>query len=213
MYIFRNFFAIASPILLIPISVWAAPVHIETIVFAHTGTQLETTEWFEIPQEVIVVEEIVFEDVIDAETDDVSEEVPIPVQSKELTEIARILEEHPDYTLINYLSWVQEPVRKVHTVSVSLDVEHEDELAVSQYILTGEISVYEVHQILQMEVNAFYTPIPNADEETVFLPQPVTRYLKGAEYELSERRQVRIGELHYVDHPKFGVLFYMVRPE
>ena len=96
---------------------------------------------------------------------------------------------------------------------MSLDVEHEDELAVSQYILTGEISVYEVHQILQMEVNAFYTPALNTDEETVFLPQPVTRYLKGTEYELSERRQVRIGELHYVDHPKFGVLFYMVRPE
>ena len=191
----------------------AAPVHVETIIFAHSDVPSKNPEWFEKPTESILVEDINFTDELISDLAPETEETPIPVQSKELTEIAKILEDHPDYTLLNYLSWVQEPVRKPHTIAVSLDIEHPEYSVIPQLLLSGEISVYEVQQILQMEINVIYSPELTVEQDAVNLPQPVSLHSKGVEYQLNDRRQVRIGELHYLDHPKIGVIFYMVRPE
>ncbi len=196
-----------------PLTVKAAPVHIEVIVFAHTGTKHQSTEWFERESERIVVEPVELDVPTTAEPEVEGPEQPIPVQSKELTNIAKILEEHPDYELLNYLSWVQEPVRKRDTISVSLDIEHPDSFIIPQLLLSGEISLYEVQQLLQTEINATYSPQPRVIQDTVYLPEAVTLYSVPPEYRLEDRRQVKIGELHYFDHPKFGVIFYMVRPE
>ena len=191
----------------------AAPVHVETLIFAHSDAPSKNPEWFEKPTESILVEDINFTDELISDLASETEETPIPVQSKELTEIAKILEDHPDYTLLNYLSWVQEPVRKAHAIAVSLDIEHPEISVIPQLLLSGEISVYEVQQILQMEINVTYSPELTIEQDTVSLPQPVSLHSKGVEYQLNDRRQVRIGELHYLDHPKIGVIFYMVRPE
>lgn len=190
----------------------AAPVHIEAIVFAHTDSVSKNPEWFLKPTETIVVEDIDLTSGLDEEPDSVSPETPRPVQSTELTDIAKILDEHPDYTLLNYLSWIQEPVRKIHTIPVSLDIEHPEISLNPQLLLSGEISLYEVQLILQLEIDATYSPTPAVNEETAYLTKPVTLFSRGTEYKLNERRQVQIGELHYFDHPKFGVIFYMIRP-
>ncbi len=198
--------------ILISSTALAAPVHIEAIVFTHADSVSKNPEWFLKPSEIIVVEEIDLTSGPDMEPDSVSAETPRPVQSTELTDVAKILDEHPDYTLLNYLSWVQEPVRKIHTVPVSLDVEHPEISLTPQLLLSGEISLYEVQLILQLEIDATYSPTLAVTEETIYLTKPVTLYSRGTEYKLNERRQVQIGELHYFDHPKFGVIFYMVRP-
>ncbi len=190
----------------------AAPVHIEAIVFAHADGASKNPEWFLKPSETIVVEDIDLTSGLDVETDSISPETPRTVLSTELNDIAKILDEHPGYTLLNYLSWIQEPVRKIHTIPVSLDVEHTEISLTPQLLLAGEISLYEVQLILQLEIDATYSPTPVVEEETVYLSKPVTLYTRGTEYKLNERRQVQIGELHYFDHPKFGVIFYMVRP-
>ncbi len=198
--------------ILISATALAAPVHIEAIVFAHANSVSKNPEWFLKPSETIVVEDIDLTTGPDVEPDSVSAETPRPVGPTELTDVAQILDEHPDYTLLNYLSWVQEPVRKIHTIPVSLDVEHPEISLTPQLLLSGEISLYEVQLILQLEIDATYSPTLTIGEETVYLSKPVTLYSEGTEYKLNERRQVQIGELHYFDHPKFGVIFYMVRP-
>ena len=193
-------------------SALAAPVHIEVIVFGHADVVSKNPEWFEKPTERILVEDINFATNMDSPQISATGETPIPVQSTELNDIAQILDDHPDYTLINYLSWVQEPVRKSRTVSVSLDIEHPEVSVMPQLLLSGEVSVYEVQQILQMEINATYSPTLTIEKDVVNLPQPISLHAKGIEYHLNERRQVRIGELHYLDHPKIGVIFFIMRP-
>lgn len=202
-----------SSIFLTSTIVSAAPVHIEVIVFAHGDGSSKNPEWFLKPSETIVVEDINLTSGVDLEPDSVSEETPRPVASIELTNVAKALDEHPNYTILNYLSWVQEPVRKNHTIPVSLDVEHSEISLTPQLLLSGEISLYEVQLILQLEIDATYSPTLAVEQGTVYLPKPVTLYSKGTEYKLNERRQVQIGDLHYFDHPKFGVIFYMVRPK
>ncbi|MDE0308256.1 MAG: CsiV family protein [Acidiferrobacterales bacterium] len=190
----------------------AAPVHIEAIVFAHVNKASENPEWFLKPSEEIVVDESDQLSGLVEAPDLISNQAPRPVQSTELTGIANILNQHPNYTILSHLSWVQEPVRRSRTVAVSLDVEHEEFSLTPNLLLSGEIALYEVQLILQVEIDATYNPTQPVEKGLVKLDKPVLLYSKGTEYTLNEKRQVRIGELHYFDHPKFGVIFYMVRP-
>ena len=187
----------------------ASPMHIEVIVFANNSSSVKDSEWFQQPGTFIKVDEFETptEDNFTSNDNPTSSAQPIPVQATRLTKFAKLLENDPDYELLNFLSWTQEPVRKSRTIPVSLDIEHSELQIVPQYLLSGEILVYEVQQLLQFEIDAIYNPIPDISKETVYLPESVTLYERKTRFRLNERRRVQIDEVHYFDHPKFGVIF------
>ena len=110
--------------LLIPVSAFSAPVHVEVIIFANNTVGAES-EWFPIPDEIIRVEEIFDEGITPLiEEEDASElennqsmdleaTGPRPVEAYVLTDFANAIDENPDFELLNYVSWIQEPVPKI----------------------------------------------------------------------------------------------------
>ena len=193
----------------------ASPVNIEVIVFANNSSSVKDSEWFQQPGTFIGVDEFEPPTEVNSTSNDnpTSSAQPIPVQATRLTKIAKLLENDPDYELLNYLSWTQEPVKKSRAIPVTLDIEHSNLQIVPQYLLSGEILVYEVRQLLQFEIDAIYKPIPDIGTETVYLPELVTLYEGKTRFRLNERRRVQIDEFHYFDHPKFGAIFTISRPK
>lgn len=204
----------------------ADPVHIEVIIFANLKAATNEIEWFEKWNERIRREEIVpvsendqiteeegdspIEVTIEEPTEEQIEE-PEPVASR-LTDIALNLEESQHYEVLEFLNWTQEPERRSRTEPVQVSVLHQQETLYSQPKLIGELSIYEAQTVLQFEIDLSYKPVVDELEGTVFLPDPVSRYISEYEFKLKERRQVKIDEVHYFDHPKFGVIFSVYRP-
>ena len=194
------------------LSVNAAPVHVEVVVFANK-TKNNGLEWFVKRREVIKIEEFEFIDPIESQAPDSSPSGPEPAQAYVLTEFVRAVEESPNFELLNYISWVQEPVPRSRTKSISLDIPHADSMFSTELLLAGETSVYEIAQLLQFDIHVTYKPIADKEKDSVNLPELVKLYEPEVAYVLEEKRQVHINDIHYFDHPEFGVVFAIVRPE
>ncbi len=219
----------ALPILicanLLSLPALGAPVHVEIIVFSQNDKGADH-EWFMRPETAIKVADLVDEDVT-LSTTEATEQTeaavfsfenlaatgPQPVEAFVLTKFAKTLEEHPDYEILNYVSWVQEPVPKSRTKSISLDIPLDDSILSDEMLLAGTTSVYEIAQLLQLDINITYKPAADSNKETVYLPESVSLFVPTVSYQLDERRQVQINDIHYFDHPKFGVVFTIIRPK
>ena len=186
---------------------FAANVHVEVIVFANHSTNGSSQEIFEKPEEMIRIEKI---EEIDVEPNRVF--TNLPVAAKRLTKLASALDDHANFEILNYLSWIQEPVPKSKTNPVSLEIDYPHLVLSPQKLLYGEVLLFEVQQQMQFEVNAFYKPMPDVVKDTVQLTDSIVLYAPEYEYHLNERRRVYINEVHYFDHPKFGVIVSVVRP-
>lgn len=204
-------------------SAFSAPVHVEVIVFANNTPEAES-EWFPIPDEIIRVEMTVDEGITPLIAEEASElEInqstsldvtePRPVEAYVLTDFANAIDENPDFELLNYVSWIQEPVPKSRTKSISLDTPFIDSFLSTELLLAGETSVYEIAQLLQFDIQVTYKPLADTEKAVVYLPDPVKLYTPENSYLLSERRQIQINDIHYFDHPKFGVVFTIIRPK
>ena len=194
----------------------SAPVHIEVVVFS-TNIEKSGHEWFFKPKELFKVKKFIDENISFNDPDEEQEPVasggPTPVDAYVLTDFAKAIENHPDIELLNYISWVQEPVPKSRTQPISLDITREDSILSSDLLLAGEVSVYEIAQLLQFDVSVTYKPEADQEQETLYLPEAVIRYVPAVSYLLEDRRQVQINDIHYFDHPKFGILFTIIRPK
>lgn len=197
------------------VSANADPVHVEVVVFANK-TQNSNLEWFVKPREVIKVEEfetMVPVEPVESEAPDSSPSAPKPAQAYVLTEFVNALEENPNFELLNYISWVQEPEPRSRTRSVSLDISRPDTFLSADLLLSGETSVYEIAQLLQFDINVTYKPAADIEQDSVYLPESVKLYEPQRAYVLKEKRQVQINDVHYFDHPQLGVVFAIVRPK
>ena len=213
-----------SAFLLFSVPAFSAPVHVELIIFANNTVGTEP-EWFLIPDEIIRVEETIDEGITplvaeeessDLENDqpmDLEATGPIPVEAYVLIDFANAIDENPDFELLSYVSWIQEPVPKSITKSVSLDTPFNDSFLSTELLLAGETSVYEIAQLLQFDIQVTYKPLADTEKAVVYLPDPVKLYTPETSYLLAERRQIYINDIHYFDHPKFGVVFTIIRPE
>ncbi len=202
----------------------AAPIHVEVIVFANNNNEAEY-EWFMKANELIKVEffndETNFSDTPSADEapspnaslTNLVATGPQPVEAYVLTEFAKAIEDNPNFELLNYVSWVQEPVPKSRTKSVSLDIALNDSFLSPDLLLSGETSIYEIAQLLQFDINVTYKPVADREEDVVYLPDAIKLYDPEVSYLLDERRQVQINDIHYFDHPKFGVVFAIIRPK
>ncbi len=195
----------------------AAPVHVEVIVFANHSPSSIDGEWFASPANEIRIE---IDQALDGsvdEIDDITQEPnpdhPKPVPTSVLENIADALDSHPDLELLNYFAFVLEPIRKSKTKSVEINVEHPAVSIVPQYLLSGYVSLYEVQALLNLEFNAMYKPNPDTATDTVYLPDTLTRYRVKQEFTINEIRQAQINDIHYFDHPHFGAIVTLVRPE
>ena len=203
--------ALAVLILCFPTLLRADPVHVEVLVFSHSIPSIEDDEWFQNKFKVIKVRK---SDELEDETSKTSEKESTikPERATRLTRMAKIIEDHPNYQLLNYLSWIQEPERKSRTSPVYLDIEHPGTSIDPQYLLSGIVSIYEVQRLLQFKIDAIYRPFPDQKREFIFVPEEISRVTRKSEFRLQELRQVRIDEIHYFDHPKFSAIVSIVRP-
>lgn len=209
---------------LFAVPAYSAPVHVEVIIFASNAVGTKS-EWFPNPDELIRVEKAVDEGVTPQISEDDASELennqpmdlevtgPRPVEAYVLTDFANAIDENPDFELLNYVSWIQEPVPKSQTKSISLDIPFTDSFLSTELLLAGETSVYEVAQLLQFDIRVTYKPLADSEEAVVYLPDPVKLYTPEKSYLLAERRQIQINDIHYFDHPKFGVVLTIIRPK
>ena len=58
---------------------------------------------------------------------------PRPVEAYVLTEFANAIDENPDFEILNYVSWIQEPVPKSQTKSISLDIPFTDSFLSTEF--------------------------------------------------------------------------------
>ena len=200
-------------------SATAAPVHVEVVVFANHGPSSIDDEWFPNAANEIRIETYqTFDESTDsagetAQDEAINTDDPKPVPATVLAAVANALDTHPDFELLNYFAWVQEPIRKARTKSVEINVEHPTAGIVPQYLLSGSISLYEVQALLNIDFSALYKPQPDTTEDSVYLPETLTLHQVEQEYSIDEIRQVQINEIHYFDHPHFGAIVTLVRPE
>ena len=202
---------------------FAAPVHVEVLIFSN-NTITQDGEWTTIPKELISVEPWTDLSLIENEPSALEKQPepidfddpaqPIPVATTVLKEFAEKIENHPNYQLLNYIGWVQEPEPQSKTKSVSLNVSASDLAFSDQFLLRGESSIYEVAQFMHFAIDVTYTPQPDITLETAYINDLIANRVEPqAAYVLEERRVVRINEVHYFDHPRFGVLFTVIRPK
>ena len=209
---------------LFAVPAFSDPVHVEVIIFANNTAGTES-EWFPKLDEIIRVEKTIDEGITPLISKDEASELennqsmdleatgPRPVEAYVLTDFANAIDENPDFEILNYVSWIQEPVPKSQTKSISLDTPFTDSFLSTELLLAGETSVYEVAQLLQFDIRVTYKPLADTEEAVVYLPDPVKLYTPETSYLLAERRQIHINDIHYFDHPKFGVVFTIIRPE
>ena len=197
----------------------AAPAQVEVIVFSYKENIVNDDEWFARRFEKINVErpslsELENKPKPSESTQDKNRNTdhPYPVPPTQLNNIAERIDKHPDMELLTHLSWVQEPNPKSITRPVYLDVEFDNSAIFSDLILSGTAMLYEVQLLLQFEIDATLKSQPDEVTDTAYYSQPVSLIETGPSYRIFERRRVQIDETHYLDHPKFGVIFTVVRP-
>ena len=198
----------------------AAPAQVEVIVFSYKENIVNDDEWFARRFEKINVEQTEFVRIGRTNRNQANQlqdknrntDHPYPVPPTQLNNIAERIDKHPDMELLTHLSWVQEPNPKSITRPVYLDVEFDNSAIFSDLILSGTAMLYEVQLLLQFEIDATLKSQPDEVTDTAYYSQPVSLIETGPSYRIFERRRVQIDETHYLDHPKFGVIFTVVRP-
>ena len=194
-------------ILVVPATTHAGLVQLELIVFAHDSP---SNEWIPGKREIISVREL---DTLGESTEPASEKPKIvPVRADRLVEIAKILDQHSSYEILNYLSWIQDTLTKRNSEPVVLDVAFSDQTLFPQLILSGTAILYEIEELLQFEINATYLPVQDVEIDAINIPEPLVLQLRETEHVLQEARRVTINDFHYFDHPKFGAILSVVRP-
>ena len=134
-----------------------------------------------------------------------------------MEEIVQTLKRSRNYRVIDQNSWFQEIVDQslASAVLIKTEIDNGD-------IVVGEIKAYK-KRFLHLDTNLYFAKEsidPSSFEKKVILKEQIK---KGefviAEinlfenekleflYQINHSRKVRSKELHYVDHPKFGVIF------
>lgn len=138
--------------------------------------------------------------------------MPLPKEELELTDLYRRLAGTNGYQPLLHVAWQQPGYEPAD--ARPLDLSRVADLPEG---LRGEARLYRsrfLHLALELELLS----APRADiPARAMRPQPLTQTGGTAEgeplaalepdvYRLSERRKLRSGELHYYDHPRYGVL-------
>ena len=124
------------------------------------------------------------------------------------------LSSDPKYEVVTHVAWTQPLYEKRESVRVPVTLMSPGPVAPGQpYIsinppVTGSIQVFE-NRLLFVDIditNEFPTEVPDFAVGSRLARPPGT-------YRLQEKRRVKLNEIHYFDHPFFGVLIRVSRVE
>ena len=127
-------------------------------------------------------------------------------------------EKSRDYRVIGHFSWFQPIVEEDSSKTLLIDT---DKFKGSK--IFGTLNIYkrrflhsdfnffladEVNESESQELKLFLTK--ESPEEYVILSKEDSMKLN---YQLKQSRKLKSGELHYIDHPKFGIIYRIVKAE
>jgi len=134
-----------------------------------------------------------------------------------MEEIVQTLKRSRNYRVIAQNSWFQEIIDQslASAVLIKTEIDNGD-------IVVGEIKAYK-KRFLHLDTNLYFAKEsidPSSFEKKVILKEQIKKGEFVIEeinlfenekleflYQINHSRKVRSKELHYVDHPKFGVIF------
>jgi len=170
-------------------SLQAAPTttntyEIEVVVFENRLTDLEGGEtWSRTPPGPIVAEKGKDETLVAGEK---------LLQDSPLWEAAIALEKSGQHHVLTHLRWQQSAEAKSVSKPVKISSES-GELGGSLRFYLSRYLIVDLNLILRVPPSGgFFGVLGQEKEETVF--------------QLSEPRRIKVSEMHYFDHPKFGAL-------
>jgi hypothetical protein len=134
-----------------------------------------------------------------------------------MEEIVQTLKRSKNYRVIDQNSWFQEIVDQSLALAVLIKTEIDN-----GDIVVGEIKAYK-KRFLHLDTNLYFAKEsidPGSYEKKVILKEQIKKgefvideinLFENEKleflYQINHSRKVRSKELHYVDHPKFGVIF------
>ena len=134
-----------------------------------------------------------------------------------MEEIVQTLKGSRNYRVIDQNSWFQEIIDQSLASAVLIKTEIDD-----GDIVVGEIKAYK-KRFLHLDTNLYFAKEsidPSSFEKKVILKEQIKKgefvideinLFENEKleflYQINHSRKVRSKELHYVDHPKFGVIF------
>lgn len=171
-------------------------INVELVVFAQQGGDPDFPEINEPELRIVPGLPASRNTTAAAEPDDVI----VLSQVDRLRDAAEQLGRQAQYRLITVASWQQNLSSRATAPRVELTDRDGGASA-----LSGSVRVYETRSPV-LDLALRYRPRAYAPTETVLTPYPYTRELIEQEWALDERRRVGLDEVHYFDHPFFGVL-------
>jgi hypothetical protein len=124
------------------------------------------------------------------------------------------LDADPQFDVLHHVGWQQpsEPLPAAKLVEIS-----EPGVGISPDLL-GYVRIYTARALIYADVVFRYTPFSYDDAEASRAIGSTGRNLSGDDlihpeprYYIDEKRRIRFGELHYLDHPRFGVVLTVNR--
>lgn len=169
------------------------PYLVEVIVFENTGPDSADNELFARQVELD----------LDAPTTTSDPQVKRPalsfVQTGTLGKIITDLRNTTRYNLLQQLAWIQPATNKHNAPVVSIR---------EQAILWGRVRLYS-KKLLFVELELHFSrPLKNIPNTTV--PYSSHNYQTPV-YLIKETRRLKLNEIHYFDHPRFGALVKVSR--
>jgi hypothetical protein len=166
---------------------------IEVIVFENTGPDSADNELFGRG----------FEMDLDEPTPTSDPQIEEPalsfVQTGTLEKIIADLHDSARYNLLKQLAWIQSAISKNDAPVVSIG---------DQSTLSGQVRFY-ARTLLFIELELrFNQPLKNIPNTTV--PYS-SRFYQTPVYTIKETRRLKLNEIHYFDHPRFGALVKVSR--
>ena len=138
----------------------------------------------------------------------------------ELTEEGRRLGNSRNYVLLAHMAWIQPGYAREDAIAFPLA-----ELAGPASGLHGDLTLH-LSRYLHLQFDLAIDEQPKTPAEESAAPLKALVSFAGSwnsseaedllpEYRITEKRRMRSGELHYIDHPRFGVLTRIskVKPE
>lgn len=131
-----------------------------------------------------------------------------------LSTVADLLDTDPNYRVLYHNRWIQELETKskseiIHIHDAAIDAWTESAHA-SRY-LDGVVRFYR-GRFLQFEAHLAYRPL-GMDDHITDIDEPNRMTLPIQRYTLNQKRRIKSNQLHYFDHPKFGLLVMVAAEE
>ena len=136
----------------------------------------------------------------------------------ELKDIREKIERSAEMTVLDHKSWVQ-PIG-VDQTSIMIQGTAKQE---GSHKIEGFITLYQ-KRYLHVLTNLWYTKLPKKNESDIdfssaltetFENEALTREASNSSslqtYAMKQKRKLRINELHYLDHPLFGLILKITR--